>query len=94
MPDRKPPKKFVRKILNFAFFLQWQNHLAIIVEMMTKWVNWRFSAIIDLPLAALGAAGSKSSVTPAVVVLLVVVAVKATEVADTVAVEAIFLTIS
>ena len=94
MPDRKPPKKFVRKFLNSAFFLQWQNHLAIIVEMMTKWVNWRFSAIIDLPLAALGAAGSKSSVTPAVVVLLVVVAVKATEVADTVAVEAIFLTIS
>ena len=68
--------------------------MAIIVEMMTKWVNRRFSAIIDLPLAALGAAGSKSSVTPAVVVLLVVVAVKATEVADTVAVEAIFLTIS
>ena len=94
MPDRKPPKKFVRKFLNSAFFLQWQNHLAIIVEMMTEWVNWRFSAIIDLPLAALGAAGSKSSVTPAVVVLLVVVAVKATEVADTVAVEAIFLTIS
>ena len=70
-------------------FFTWQQK-----EMMTKWVNWPCPAIIDLPLAAAGAVGTKSSVTPALVVLLVVVAVKAPEVADTVAVEAIFLTIS
>ena len=45
-------------------------------------------------MAAAGAVGSKSSVTALVVVLLVEVAVKAELVADTVAVEAIFLTIS